>query len=104
MLTPEELIADNQDVAHVRIEITDSKGNIVPKADNLIRFRISGNGKLIGLDNGNPADHEPYKSDKRKVFNGLGLAIIQSGKVPGKITLTASSEGMEDVSVEIIVK
>ena len=99
-----QLIADNQDVSHIRIEITDSKGIIVPKADNLIRFRISGNGKLIGLDNGNPADHEPYKSDKRKVFNGLGLAIIQAGKVPGKITLTASSEGMEDVSVEIIVK
>jgi beta-galactosidase len=99
-----QLIADNQDVAHVIIEITDPKGNIVPKADNLIRFRISGNGKLIGLDNGNPADHEPYKSDKRKVFNGLGLAIIQSGKVPGKITLTATSEGMKDVSVEIIVK
>lgn len=98
-----QLIADNQDVAHVRIEITDSKGNIVPKADNLIRYSISGNGKLIGLDNGNPADHEPYKSDKRKVFNGLGLAIIQSGKVPGNITLTASSEGMKDVSVEISV-
>jgi beta-galactosidase len=98
-----ELIADNQDVAHVRIEITDSKGNIVPKADNLIRYNISGNGKLIGLENGDPADHEPYKSDKRKVFNGLGLAIIQAGKVPGKITLTASSEGLKDEKVEIIV-
>jgi beta-galactosidase len=99
----DHLVADNQDVAHIKIEIIDAKGNIVPTADNLVSYNISGNGKLLGLENGNPADREPYKSDKRKVFNGLGLAIIQAGKIPGKIILTASSEGMKDKSVEIIV-
>lgn len=99
-----QIIADNQDVAHIRIEVIDENGRIVPTADNLIRYKILGNGKLIGLENGNSTDHEPYKSDKRKVFNGLGLAIIQAGKIPGKITLTASSEGMKDVSVEIMAE
>lgn len=98
-----QIRADNQDVAHVRIEIIDARGNIVPTADNLIQYKIEGNGKLIGLDNGNPADHEPYKSNKRKVFNGMGLAVIQAGKTPGKVTLTASAEGLADVSVEILV-
>jgi beta-galactosidase len=95
--------ADNQDIAHIRVEIVDEEGRMVPTADNLITYKISGNGKLIGLDNGNPSDHEPYNSGKRKVFNGLGLAIIQAGKVPGKVILTASSEGMKDVSFEITV-
>ncbi len=99
-----QIIADNQDVAHIRIEVIDENGRIVPTADNLIRYKILGNGKLIGLENGNSTDHEPYKSGKRKVFNGLGLAIIQAGKIPGKITLTASSEGMKDVSVEIMAE
>ena len=98
-----QITDDNQDVAHVKVEIIDAKGNIVPTADNIIQYKIEGNGKLIGLDNGNPADHEPYKSDKRKVFNGLGLAIIQAGKTPGKVTLIASSEGLEDAFVEILV-
>lgn len=98
-----QIRADNQDVAHVRIEIIDARGNIVPTADNLIQYKIEGNGKLIGLDNGNPADHEPYKSNKRKVFNGMGLAVIQAGKTPGKVTLTASAEGLADVTVEILV-
>jgi hypothetical protein len=49
------------------------------------------NGKLPGFDNGNPADPQPYNSGQRKVFNGLGLALIQAVKIPGKITLTASS-------------
>jgi beta-galactosidase len=95
--------ADNQDIAHVKIEIIDNNGRVVPTADNLINYSISGSGKLIGLENGNPSDHEPYNSGKRKVFNGLGLAIIQAGKVPGKITLTASSEGMKDITIELSV-
>jgi beta-galactosidase len=98
-----QLTADNQDVAHVKVEVVDEKGRVVPTADNLVIFKITGSGKLPGLDNGNPSDHEPYKSGQRKVFNGLGLAIIQAGKIPGEITLTASSDGMEDVSVEITV-
>jgi beta-galactosidase len=92
---------DNQDVAHIKVEVVDDQGRVVPTADNLVSFKISGSGKLLGLENGDPSDHEPYKSGKRKAFNGLELAIIQAGKVPGKITLTASSEGMKDVSVEI---
>lgn len=98
-----DIRADNQDVAHIRVEIVDSRGNIVPTADNLVNYRISGNGRIIGLDNGDPRDHELYRSGKRKVFNGLGLAIIQAGKTPGKIILTASSDGMKDVSAEISV-
>jgi len=38
----------------------------VPTADNLIQYKISGNGRLLGLDNGDPADHEPYQSGKEK--------------------------------------
>jgi beta-galactosidase len=103
MVDSNQIAADGQDVAHVRIEIIDDKGNIVPTADNLITYNVSGSGKLIGLENGNSADHENYKSNKRSVFNGLGLAIVQAGNNPGKITLIASSEGMKDATVEIVV-
>jgi beta-galactosidase len=99
----DQINADNQDVAHVRVEIVDLKGNIVPTANNMISYKISGSGELLGLDNGDPRDHELYRSGKRKVFNGLGLAIVQAGKTPGKITLTALSDGMEDVTVDIKV-
>jgi len=58
---------------------------------------------IIGLENGNPVDAEPYKSAKRKVFNGFGLAIIQAGKTSGEVTVTASSEGLAEASVEILI-
>ena len=98
-----QLTAGNQDVAHVMVEVVDEKGRVVPTADNLIRFEITGNGKILGLDNGNPADPEPYNSGSKKVFNGLGLAVIQSGKIPGKAILKASSEGLKDTLIEIII-
>ena len=98
-----EIKAGNQGLAHVKVEIIDDKGRMVPTSDNLIQYKISGNGRLLGLDNGDPADHEPYQSGKRKVFNGLGLAIVQAGKIPGIITLTASSDGMKATSVAITV-
>lgn len=98
------LPAGKRSVAHVTIEVVDAKGRLVPTADNLIYFKISGNGRLLGLDNGNPTDLEPYNSGKRNVFNGLGIAIIEAGKTPGSVRLTASSEGMRDTTVEIIVR
>ena len=98
-----QLKNDNQDIVHVKVEVVDDKGRNVPVADNLVSYKIAGPAKLLGLENGNPTDPEPYKSGKRKLFNGLGLAIIQAGKIPGKVTLTASSEGMKDVSIEILV-
>jgi beta-galactosidase len=63
-----------------------------------------GKGKDLGPDCGNPADPEPNNSGQRMVFNGLGLVLIQVGKIPGKITLTASCESIKDVLIEITTK
>jgi beta-galactosidase len=62
---------------------------------------IEGNGKLIGFDNGNPQDHTSMKSNQRKTFNGLALAIIQSNDKQGEITVTAKSEILKDAVIKI---
>jgi beta-galactosidase len=82
----------------------DKKGNIVPLADNLVQFAIEGNGRIIGLDNGNPFDHDSYKLMRRKAFNGLGLVIVQSTMKPGTIKITATSDGLKADSVAIETK
>ena len=95
------LTADSRDVAHVTVTVLDKEGRIVPVADNEITFEIQGVGKLIGLDNGNSSSHENFKGTKRKAFNGLCLAIVQSTKKPGKIQLTATSPRLKAASVTI---
>jgi beta-galactosidase len=86
--------ADRRDVAHLTVEIRDDEGTIVPTANNEITFEVLGEGRLIGVDNGDPFSHEDYKGNKRKVFNGLCLAIIQSTARAGNIKITASSPGL----------
>ena len=96
-----QINADAMDVVHIQIEILDKDGYIVPVADNLVQFSIEGNGKIIGVDNGNPRDHDSYKLPQRKAFNGFALAIVRSVLKPGTIKITATSDGLKSDSVVI---
>jgi beta-galactosidase len=51
--------ADGEDCSVVTVAVTDSQGGIVPTANNLIHFEISGPGKIIGVGNGDAICHEP---------------------------------------------
>lgn len=53
--------------------------------------------------NGEPASHEDYKASQRKAFNGLCLAIIQTGHETGEIRIAAQSQGLQSASVELTV-
>jgi beta-galactosidase len=97
----EIIVADRRDVAHLTVEILDDKGRLVPVADNEVTFELDGEGSLLGVDNGNPESHEDYKSNRRKAFNGLCLAIVQSTGKPGQIRVTAASPALKSASVII---
>jgi beta-galactosidase len=96
-----EILADGQDVSLVEVQVLDKEGRIVPVADNEIVLQLSGPGKIIGVGNGDPSSHEPDKAHKRRAFNGLCMAIVQSRKAPGEIRLEASSPGLEPATLAI---
>lgn len=93
--------AGQRDVVHVTAQITDSQGRTVPDADREIAFEIRGEGKLIGLDSGDPESHEDFKANRRRTFHGLCLAIVQSTKHAGGIEIAASSPGLRANSLRI---
>jgi beta-galactosidase len=86
------------------VKILDSQGRLVPDADHDLTFQIQGEGKIIGLDNGNPVSHEDFKGGHRKAFAGLCLAIVQSTAKPGQIQVAATSPGLRSGSVTIATK
>lgn len=94
-----KLLADNADVAVVKVEVVDARGRLVPVAGNKIHFNLQGAGKIIGVGNGDPSCHEPDKASERSAFNGLAQVIVQSGTSAGKIKLTATAEGLEPGAV-----
>ncbi len=98
------ILSGQRDIAHVKIEIVDDNGNIVSDANNLVQFTIDGEGKNIGVDNGNPFDHDSYKLNQRNAFNGLALIVIQSTNENGVIRLNAKSDGLKQAEIKIVVR
>lgn len=88
------LKADGKDVSFITVRILDKKGNLVPDAENQIEFSITSNGAIAGTDNGYQADTTSLRSNKRKCWKGMALAIIQSTEKKGNITLTVRSAGL----------
>ena len=87
-----EINADGEDVAVLRVEVLDKEGRAIPTADNMISFKVTGEGALIGVGNGDPNCQESDKEPKRSLFNGLAQVIVQSSKTPGTITVEAYTE------------
>ena len=96
-----EITADGRDLCFVTVRIEDSAGTVVPNAEDLINFNVHGAGRIIGVDNGLQTSHEPFKAESRKAFNGLCLAVIQSERTAGQITILARSPGLQTASVVI---
>ncbi len=93
--------ANGKDIAMVYIDVVDDQGNIVPNADNLINFTVTGNGNLIGVDNGNQRDDASFKLNNRKAFNGHAYAVVRAGKLPGNISLAVQADGLKPASISI---
>ncbi len=70
----------------------DKEGRALPTAANMISFKVTGEGALIGVGNGDPNCQESDKEPKRSLFNGLAQVIVQSSKTPGTITVEAFTE------------
>ncbi|MGH7490982.1 MAG: beta-galactosidase GalB [bacterium] len=96
--------ADGLDLSFITVKVVDAAGTLAPRADNLINFEIIGEGKIIGVDNGYQASHEPFKANYRKAFNGMCLVVLQSSGKAGSISLTASSEGLKSASAGLLAK
>jgi beta-galactosidase len=105
-LTPHRatLQADGEDVSVITVQVADAQGRMIPTAENLITFELTGPGKIIGVGNGDPSSHEPDQFIdtgqspspvwQRSLFNGMAQVIVQSRKEAGEIKLTASADGL----------
>ncbi|MDT0677559.1 beta-galactosidase GalB [Autumnicola musiva] len=99
-----ELDPDGNDMIFVTVNILDEKGTLAPRAENLVKFEISGGGKIVGVDNGYQASLEPFKAEQRKAFNGKCLVIIQSNYENEPVELRAVSDGLTSESITIQTK
>ena len=93
---------DGYDLSYVTIDLVDANGTLVPNADQLRKFRVSGPAFIAGVDNGDARSIEPFQADQRHLFNGKALVILRSKRgEPGEATLTISCDGVPDAHVNV---
>lgn len=95
------LRADGRDVAAVAVKVVDAAGTAVPGAAQLVHFQVSGPGRLIGVDNGDPASHESYQAPERHAFDGRCIAFVQTTTSAGAVTVRATSAGLRSGEVTL---
>ena len=91
--------ADGTDLSFVTVRVEDKNGILVPAADNLIKFEVTGQGFIAGVDSGNQISHESFKASQRKAFHGMALAIVQAKPKAGQIVLKATAANLAPASV-----
>ncbi|MFI1703871.1 glycoside hydrolase family 2 TIM barrel-domain containing protein [Streptomyces griseoruber] len=96
-LTPDRasLPADGRSLVFVTADVVDAHGVVVPDAEHLISFAVSG-GSLAGLDNGREESAERYQASTRTAFHGKALAIVRSGTDAGPLKVTARVDGLRE--------
>lgn len=100
-------IASNEyDLSYITVDLVDENGNFASGASNTLNFKLEGNGKIVGVDNGNPVDTTSYKPTTdtkatKKAFSGKALVIVQSTRDAGSMKLTVSGEGLKEQSITI---
>ena len=90
-----ELRANRRDVVHVEVEIVDARGRLIPYADDLVSFEITGPYRLIGLENGDILDWNLQQSLSGKVFMGKTLLVLQATGTPGVLTVRGTASGLK---------
>lgn len=103
VLYPEKtsLRADGMSLLYVRVEAHDASGNIVPYADNEVRFKVDGPAAIAGVGNGDMTSDELWQADRRSLYQGAALVILRSERSSGTVRLKAVSRGLAPASITV---
>ncbi|MDR1970840.1 MAG: DUF4982 domain-containing protein [Treponema sp.] len=87
-------------IVQVELELRDQEGRLCVMENPLVQVTLSGEGKILGIENGNLADLSEYRPPRRRVYRGrLMVYVLKPPKE--KVLLSAASEGFTPASIEI---
>jgi len=97
--------ADGADLAFVSARVLDAEGRFVPAAVNSLTFQVTGPGRIVATDNGDPTDRQVFGSPMRDAFSGMALAIVRATRdQSGELVVSAQANGLTAGSVTVQVQ
>lgn len=95
------ITADWNDVRYITATLVDEHGTRIPDSTSVVRFSSSGPASIIAVDNGNMTDHDPFQSSQRRVYDGNLTALIRATGSSGRVTITATVEGLPPATINL---
>lgn len=101
---PNDWKADGMDLQYVKVYAVDSKGRVVPTTEGEVTFEVSGEAKLIAVDNGDHYTDELFSGNTKKLHKGFVMAILRSNQTGGEVKIKASCKGLKSVVKKVSSK
>lgn len=99
-----ELKANGYDVANIVVQLVDKNGHPVKTQNRTIHFDVSGDVKVLGVDNGSLYNLQKYQTDSVLTNDGRALLVLQSLPLQGQATLVATSSELKSNPINIQIK
>jgi beta-galactosidase len=90
------LKADGQDLSFITVNLQDEDGNPVQTDDKKLTVTVEGEGKFLGIDNGDLRREKSFAGNELKTSWGKALIIVQSTRKAGKMQVKIQMEGIEE--------
>ncbi len=98
------IAADGEDLVFITAAVVDENGNVCPHANNRITFTAD-IAEVLTTDAGDPREEESFARPDKKCLSGMLVACVRSiEEVTGKLTVTATAEGLISSSITVDVK
>lgn len=98
------MAANGTDVVRIEVSVCDRHNTLCPMADVEVDFEITGGGRLIGTDNGDPLDLSDYKTPHRRTFRGKAVLWVQSDGSRRDIGVAALSPQLKSDRIRIGIR
>ena len=100
----QSIAANGKDVLHVTAQLTDKKGNPVKTTEQMLKFNIDGEYRLLGIDNGNVKNVSPYQSKEIMTYQGRCMLMLQSTEKTSVLNISAETSELQSNKLTINIK
>lgn len=101
----QEWAADGMSLKYLKIYAVDSKGRIVPNANDTITISVDGEATFLSLDNGDHYTSYLFKDVYTKEMQtGFAQCILRSTRKAGKVVVNVSSPSLKGVKKMLATK
>ena len=95
--------ADGMDLQYVKVYAVDKKGRVVPTYQGEVTFDVSGEAKLIAVDNGDHLTDRIFcQGNSIALHNGFAMAVLRSNRQSGGVKVTASCQGVKRAEKKMV--